>query len=79
MIVSHTNRQTLFHSLRVESPAAGMSLLLESCIHQAGIVLQSAYPRIKHQQTREDLTWLLGEEWYTEQIEQSCKTQTCIP
>ena len=29
-------------------------------------VLQSVYPRINNQPMREDLTWLLGEEWYTE-------------
>ena len=68
-----------FFSLLVQSPAAGISLLLKSYIHQVGTVLQSVFPRINDQPMREDLTWLLGEEWYTEKIKSGFETQKGIP
>ena len=42
-------------------------------------MLQSVFPRINDQPMREDLTWLLGEEWYTEKIESGFETQKSIP
>ena len=69
MIVSLRTDYRIFRSLLVQSLAAGISLLLLSYIHHVGTVLQSVYPRINNQPMREDLTWLLGEEWYTEKNE----------